>query len=74
MLQDVSTANPDFDIASDELKGGRAIAKFLGMSTPMAYRMMARNHLPHWKRGGTIIASKRALVAHYMRQTGGATL
>jgi hypothetical protein len=73
MLHDLTTADPAFDIKGDELKGGAAIAAFLGTSKPIAYRMMARNILPHWKRGGTVVASKRALVAHYQRQTSGQT-
>jgi hypothetical protein len=59
------------NIADDRLVGAEAIAKFRGEPIRRARYLIERGAIPFGREGNVIVASKRALLEHWHRLTGG---
>lgn len=59
------------DIATDKLRGAKAISKFIGESERRTRYLLDKGVLTHGREGKAIIASKARLRADYERVTAG---
>jgi hypothetical protein len=58
--------------ADDRIEGAKAIGDFYGITERQARWRIDRHLIPHAREGERVVASKRALRAHWRRVTGGA--
>lgn len=65
------TDTDDIIPAKDRIEGARAIAAFLGVTERQVRWRIDRGIIPHAREGERIVASKRALRAHWLRMTSG---
>lgn len=68
MATDQHTPSP---LADDRLIGVNAIAKFRGEPRRRTQYLIDSGQLPHAREGKRIVASKRVLLAHWTKLTGG---
>ena len=68
MATDQHTPSP---LADDRLVGVAAIAKFRSEPRRRTQYLIDTGRLPHGREGRVIVASKRALLAHWAKLTGG---
>jgi hypothetical protein len=61
----------DISLSDDLLRGVKAIARFIGESERRTYYLCERAYLPCGRVGSTLVASKRALRAHFQKITSG---
>jgi hypothetical protein len=66
------TDTDDIVPAEDRLEGAEAIGAFYGITTRQARWRIDRGLIPHAREGERIVASKRALRAHWLKATSGA--
>jgi hypothetical protein len=57
--------------AEDRIEGARAIAAFMGLTERQVRWGIDRGLLPHAREGERIVDSRRALLEHWRRATGG---
>jgi hypothetical protein len=62
---------PDVNIATDKLRGAAEIGEFIGEPEARVRWLVRHRQIPFGKEGGLLIASKRALIAHYLAATAG---
>jgi hypothetical protein len=68
--ESLAAAPADLEIANDILKGADAIAPFLKETIGTTRHLIRCNHIPTFKRGGRVCASKRALTEHHLKAAG----
>jgi hypothetical protein len=68
---DIEIATANDSLASDLLRGARAISAFTGEDEKKVYRGLALGYIPAGKEGAEWVASKRVLREHYARLTQG---
>jgi hypothetical protein len=56
-------------LAADLLRGAKAIGSFIGESEKRVFYLAERGHLPVGRIGATLVASKKALRAHFEQLT-----
>lgn len=64
------SVDSEFTPAADRIEGAKAIAAFLGITKRQCHYRIDRGLLPHGREAGRIVASKRALIDHWMATTG----
>src|SRR5262245_5697255 len=70
-LAHASEGVDDITPAQDRIEGARAIAAFMGLTERQVRWRIYRRLLPHAREGERIVASRRALRAHWLKTTGG---
>jgi hypothetical protein len=60
----------NLQISADRLDGGQEIADFLNVPLERARYLIRNKLIPYGREGRNIIASRRALRAHYAKATG----
>ena len=61
----------EFSPAKDRIEGAKAIATFYGVTERQVRWRIDRGLIPHTREGERIVASKKALIAHWRKATGG---
>ena len=62
---------PAYSLASDLLKGAKAIAAFCGLTTRQVYWLAEGNDLPVFRMGAALCARKSKLIEWVERQEAG---
>jgi hypothetical protein len=62
----------NFSLAEDRLVGVKAIAAFRGEPERRTHYLLDKGEIPAGKEGNIYVASKRVLIAHHLKLTGGA--
>jgi RNase H-fold protein (predicted Holliday junction resolvase) len=72
-MQTEQTETNESSLAEDRLVGVEAIAEFIdpNLSLWKAQRLLEEGYYPHWREGKIYVASKAALLEHWIRMTRG---